>query len=82
MAGVLTRFLEWVKPRFVGRRKAAFLIGVLVATPAIIIETVRAYAANPLKGWITGLSSYVVVLVVAFYTAIAYDRRYSDRDDF
>ena len=63
-------------------RVAAFLIGVIVATPVIIIETARAYAANPLKGWIRGVPSYALVLVVVFYTAVAYDKRYSDRDDF
>jgi hypothetical protein len=68
--------------RFVGRRKAAFLVGVVVGTPFVIMGTARAYAESPTKGWITGLLSYGFVLVAALYTAISYDRRYSDRDEF
>jgi len=31
---------------------------------------------------LTGLISYGIVLIASFYTAVTYDRRYSDREDF
>ena len=59
------RFWHCLALRFVGRRKAAFLVGVVVATPVVIMGTARAYADNPTKGWVSGVLSYGIVLVVA-----------------
>ena len=78
----LTNLWHRAATRFVGRRKAAFLVGVLAGTPVVIFATARAYAESPTKGWIIGLSSYAAVVAAALYTAISYDRRYSDRDNF
>jgi hypothetical protein len=71
-------------PEINGRRKAAFLIGVVVATPAIIIGTARSYSESHTKGIITGLISYGIVLVASFLTAKYYDGspRYGEHDEF
>ena len=78
----ISRLRNFLETRFTGRRKAAFLIGIVVATPAIIVGTARAYSASPTKGVLTGLISYGIVLIASFYTSVTYDRRYSDREDF
>ena len=81
--GIVCQLLRYdAMAKMTARRKAAFLVGIVAGTPAVIIGTVRAYSQNPTKGWVTGIVGYLLVLIASFATAKWYDGRprYGDKN--